>query len=54
MSMVQSRRHFLTTLAGAGAVSLFRTPRVFAAEAPLETTSVRLFKSSLICSATPQ
>jgi NitT/TauT family transport system substrate-binding protein len=54
MSMVQSRRHFLTTLSGAGAVGLFRTPRVFAAEAPLETISVRLFKSSLICSAAPQ
>jgi NitT/TauT family transport system substrate-binding protein len=54
MSMVQSRRHFLTTLSGAGAVSLFRAPGVLAAEEPLETTSVRLFKSSLICSAAPQ
>jgi NitT/TauT family transport system substrate-binding protein len=54
MSMVQSRRHFLTTLSGAGAVGLLRAPRVLAAEAPLETTSVRLFKSPLICSAAPQ
>ena len=54
MSMVQSRRHFLTTLSGAGAVGLLRAPRVLAAEAPLETISVRLFKSSLICSAAPQ
>ena len=54
MSMVQSRRHFLTTLSGAGAVGLLRAPRALAAEEPLETTSVRLFKSSLICSAAPQ
>src|SRR5438309_816977 len=53
-SMVQSRRHFLTTLSGAGAVGLLRAPRALAAEEPLETTSVRLFKSSLICSAAPQ
>jgi NitT/TauT family transport system substrate-binding protein len=35
-------------------VGLFHAPRVLAAEGPLETTSVRLFKSSLICSAAPQ
>ena len=35
-------------------LGLFRAPRVLAAEGPLETTSVRLFKSSLICSAAPQ
>jgi NitT/TauT family transport system substrate-binding protein len=51
MSMVQSRRQFLTTLSGAGAVGLFRAPRVLAAEGPLETTSVRFFKSSLTCGA---
>jgi len=35
-------------------VGLFRAPRVLAEEGPLETTSVRLFRSSLICSAAPQ
>jgi NitT/TauT family transport system substrate-binding protein len=54
MPMRQTRRRFLTTLSGAGAVGLFHAPRVLAAEGPLETTSVRLFKSSLICSAAPQ
>ena len=54
MPMMQSRRRFLTTLSGASAVGLFRARGVLAAEGPLETTSVRLFKSSLICSAAPQ
>jgi len=54
MPMMQTRRCFLTTLSGAGAVGLLRAPRVLAAEGPLETTSVRFFKSSLICSAAPQ
>ena len=35
-------------------MGLFRAPRVLAEEGPLETTSVRLFRSSLICSAAPQ
>jgi NitT/TauT family transport system substrate-binding protein len=52
--MAQTRRRFLTTLSGAGAVALLGAPRVLAAEAALETTSVRLFKSSLICAAAPQ
>jgi NitT/TauT family transport system substrate-binding protein len=54
MTTMQTRRRFLTALSGAGAVGLFRAPRVLAAEGPPETTSVRLFKSSLICSAAPQ
>ncbi len=54
MAIKQTRRGFLTALSGAGAAGLFRAPRVLAAEGPLETTSVRLFKSSLICSAAPQ
>src|SRR5436190_22107488 len=54
MPMTQTRRRFLTTLSGAGAVGLFRGPRARAAEGPLETTSVRFFKSTLICSAAPQ
>jgi ABC-type nitrate/sulfonate/bicarbonate transport system substrate-binding protein len=51
---MQTRRGFLTAMSAAGALGLFSAPRVLAAEGPLETTSVRLFKSSLICSAAPQ
>jgi NitT/TauT family transport system substrate-binding protein len=47
--MVQTRRRFLTTLSGAGAVCLFRAPRVLAAEGALETTSVRLWTGRGIC-----
>jgi NitT/TauT family transport system substrate-binding protein len=54
MAIMQTRRDFLTAMSGAGALGLFSAPRVLAAEGPLETTSVRLFKSSLICSAAPQ
>ena len=54
MLVRQTRRRFLTTLSGVGAASLVRVPRAPAAEGALETTSVRLFKSSLICSAGPQ
>src|SRR5215469_15671982 len=50
----QTRRRFLITLSGAGAAGLVPTPRGLAAGGSLETTSVRLFKSSLICSAAPQ
>jgi NitT/TauT family transport system substrate-binding protein len=49
MRMIQSRRRFLTTLASAGAAGLTRSPRAFAAEGPLETTTVRLPKSPSIC-----
>jgi NitT/TauT family transport system substrate-binding protein len=41
-------------MSAAGTLKLFGAPRVLAAEGPLETSSVRLFKSSLICSAAPQ
>jgi NitT/TauT family transport system substrate-binding protein len=54
MAIMRTRRGFLTVMSAAGALGLFRPPRVLAAEGPLETTSVRLFKSSLICSAAPQ
>jgi NitT/TauT family transport system substrate-binding protein len=54
MAIMHTRRGFLTVMSAAGALGLFRPPRVLAAEGPLETTSVRLFKSSLICSAAPQ
>jgi NitT/TauT family transport system substrate-binding protein len=54
MAIMQTRRDFLTAMSGAGTLGLFSAPRALAAEGPLETTSVRLFKSSLICSAAPQ
>src|SRR5215831_18141828 len=54
MPASQTRRRFLITLSGAGAAGLAPTPRALAAEGSLETTSLRLFKSSLICSAAPQ
>ena len=49
--MVQTRRRFLNTLSGAGAVGLLLAPRALAAEGALETTSVRLLKFSGICIA---
>jgi NitT/TauT family transport system substrate-binding protein len=54
MTIIQTRRRFLTTLSLAGAAGLVRAPRVLAGEGPLETTSVRLFKNSVICSGAPQ
>jgi NitT/TauT family transport system substrate-binding protein len=54
MAIKQTRRGFLTAMTAAGALGLFSAPRALAAEGSLETTSVRLFKSSLICSAAPQ
>lgn len=54
MVIMRTRRSLLTAMSAAGALGLFGAPRVLAAEEPLETTSVRLFKSSLICSAAPQ
>jgi NitT/TauT family transport system substrate-binding protein len=52
MSMMQTRRRFLTALLSAtSAASLFRAPQALAVEGPLETTSVRFFKSSLTCGA---
>jgi NitT/TauT family transport system substrate-binding protein len=46
----QTRRRFLAALSMAGAAGLLRTPPAQAAEAPPETTTVRLIKGS-ICSA---
>jgi NitT/TauT family transport system substrate-binding protein len=54
MELEQTRRRFMTSLSLAGAAGLLHAPRILAAEGPLETTSVRFFKSSLICSAAPQ
>ena len=51
MSMMQTRRRFLSTLAVAGAAGLVRTPRALAAEGALETTTVRLPKIPAICIA---
>ena len=51
MSEAQTRRLFLTTLSLAGAASLIRAPPLLAREEPLETTTVRIAKSSAICIA---
>jgi NitT/TauT family transport system substrate-binding protein len=51
MPMRQTRRRLLTTLAMAGATSLFGGRRIRAAEGPLETTTIRIGKGSLC--ATP-
>ena len=51
MPMMQTRRRFLTGLSVAGAAGLLRAPATLAAEGPLETTSVRLGRSSGICIA---
>ena len=51
MPPAQTRRRFLTTLSLAGAASLLRSPRALAAEAALETTSVRITKNQNICYA---
>jgi len=47
MSIIQTRRRFLTMTALAGATSMFGGRRIRAAEGPLETTTVRLGKGSL-------
>ncbi len=44
MSMVQTRRRFLTTLSAAGAAGLVRAPPSLAADGALETTTVRITK----------
>jgi NitT/TauT family transport system substrate-binding protein len=51
MTMMQSRRRFLTTLSMAGAAGLVRVPQALAMEGALETTSIRLFKYPGICVA---
>ena len=51
MSMMQTRRRFLTTLSLAGAARLMRAPRALATEAAPETTTVRLAKNPGICIA---
>jgi NitT/TauT family transport system substrate-binding protein len=51
MPMMQTRRRFLTTLSLAGAAVTMPARRVWAAEPPLETTTVRLGKLPVICVA---
>jgi NitT/TauT family transport system substrate-binding protein len=51
MTMLRTRRRFLTTLALAGAAGVLRAPGARAAEGPLETTSVRLVNDRSICIA---
>jgi NitT/TauT family transport system substrate-binding protein len=51
MRMVQTRRQFLAAVASAGAGALLGPRRSLAAEAPLETTTVRLGKSPAVCNA---
>jgi len=51
MPTAQTRRRFLTTASLAGAAGLLRAPPLLAAEAPLETTAVRIIKSTAICIA---
>jgi NitT/TauT family transport system substrate-binding protein len=51
MPIMQTRRKFLTTASIAGAVGLVRAPHASAAEGPLETTTVRLPRTTTICTA---
>jgi NitT/TauT family transport system substrate-binding protein len=52
MPMIQTRRRFLTTLSAVGAAGLVLAPRMLAAaEAPPETTTIRLAKTDGICIA---
>ena len=51
MTMMYTRRRFLSTASLAGAASLVRPRGVLAAEAPPETTAIRLAKQPTICVA---
>jgi NitT/TauT family transport system substrate-binding protein len=51
MTILQTRRRFLTITSMAGAAGLVGVPRVRAAEGALETTTVRLVNDSSICIA---
>jgi hypothetical protein len=51
MAMIQTRRRFLTNAAFAGAAGLLRAPPSLAAEGALETTTVRIVKTPVICLA---
>jgi NitT/TauT family transport system substrate-binding protein len=51
MQIIQSRRDFLASLAAAGAAGGFGARRSLADEPPLETTAIRLVRTSGICVA---
>jgi NitT/TauT family transport system substrate-binding protein len=51
MSQTQSRRRVLAMMSSACTAGLLRVPRSFAADAPPETTTVRLEKLPIICFA---
>src|SRR5580704_12882099 len=51
MSLTQTRRRVLTTISMVGAAGLVGVRRVRAAEAALETTTVRLVNDGSICIA---
>jgi NitT/TauT family transport system substrate-binding protein len=51
MPMMQTRRRFLATLSLAGAAGFLRAPPIFAAEGPLETTTVRIANRHSLCNA---
>ena len=55
MSIIQTRRRFISTLASTGLAGLTPTLRALAAEGPieppLETTTVRLARDPTICFA---
>jgi len=51
MSIIQTRRQFLTAMSLAGAAGLVRAPPALAAEGQLETTTVRLVRDPGICLA---
>jgi NitT/TauT family transport system substrate-binding protein len=51
MPLIQTRRHFLTTLSVIGAAGLLPAPRVSVAEGALETTTIRLGNTPAACDA---
>jgi hypothetical protein len=51
MHTMQSRRDFLAMLSAAGAAGVFGAGKPFADEAPPETTTIRLAKTTSICIA---
>ena len=51
MTIMQTRRRFLTTLSLGGAASFLGAPAVHGAEGGLETTAIRLYKIANVCVA---
>jgi NitT/TauT family transport system substrate-binding protein len=51
MQFMQTRRQFLSTFSLAGAAGLLHAPPAFAAEGPLETTTVRIANRHSLCNA---